>query len=151
MKDAISSKIRSVSEREFRIVLPSRDNNGHSLNKSVYSDYIKKMSDEFGGVTIHKAFGCGRKENKSASNPDPPLQCEENLVIEASLNSSKRQDIESGLRLMNRLGKNAQKRFGQWGVLVQSDTIEDVGFAEGNSKKYLGKKMRKDGFDFFEP
>lgn len=149
MTNPISSKIRSVSEREFRIILPIRDNKQHELKREVYEPYMKKMSDEFGGVTIYKAFGCARE--KPIHGEDNPLQCEENIVIESSFDTSDKRRIEKGLRVMNELGKKAQKKFGQWGVIVQSDVIEDVGMAHGDSVGSLPKKMRKENFDWFNP
>lgn len=69
-------KKKEVSERQFSIVLPKMDNEGHEISSKKIEQYARAVSNQFGGVTINtKTLGC------YISDEDKKLHCEENIQL----------------------------------------------------------------------
>ncbi len=68
-----------MAEREFRMILPKRDNLGHPINVQLLQGIVQEVADHFGGVTVLPVtLGCF----------DPgggrPLECEEGLMVDVT-------------------------------------------------------------------
>ena len=136
------------TEREFSIIIPKKDNEGHLINVERLRDYALDMSKQFGGVTVNpKVVGCGIHERTKK------LDCDESVYI-FSVRDIKKEDfgkadqiLEKDRKFMHGLARKAQKQFGQWGILTQEDIVQDNVFVMGKKRKKIGNVLwEKDVF-----
>jgi len=101
---------------QYRIILPKYDNEGHRIDTDVLRDFSKEVAQEFGGVTVTPTIlGC-------FIGDDGSLQCEENMMIEAS---SSEPDVDETLRqrfFMHQLADRSGEILGQETIMMQEES-----------------------------
>ena len=126
-----------TTEREFTIIIPHSDNDGHTISTDVAKRYARSMSKHFGGVTvIPHVLGC-------FVNDKNKLQCEENTMLTAARDSTDKIQFSKDRLFMAQLAKRAGEELGQESIMWNEDIIKDVDFIEGSYKKSLPYKLRE--------
>ena len=129
------------TEREFKVILPKYDNEGHRINTDELKSDALKMARHFGGVTVLPSIlGCYETNGE--------LQCEENMMLLSVRDSSDEGIMKKDRGFINSLAKDIGKRLGQESVFVEEDIIQDVSFVAGVRKESVPKIIREK--DFFK-
>lgn len=130
-------------EREFRIILPKFDNAGQRISTDVLRDYAQQVAKHFGGVDVFPAtLGC------YYSKQEQRLQCEENIVIEATRNDATPDEVTADTLWMHKLAGEAARQLGQEEVFLQQDTATRTSFVQGHRKQELPANMLES--DYFK-
>lgn len=133
---------REINDLEFNITVPKHDNSGNKIKPSEVAPVAKKLSREFGGVSINPSvLGCWE-------NDDDELMCEENMEISTSLDT---EDPDSPSRsraenIVESQAENIGDEFGQWAVMTSQEKTE-VEFVEGDFKEEVSAEKHEDVFD----
>ena len=127
-------------ESEYSMTLPKYDNSGRHVKPSILKKYAVKMAEQFGGVSvIPSILGCWVNDGK--------LQCEENIKLTSSVDSSNPEVHVNALRFVRSLAKQAGKDTGQDSIFVTDDALNDVMFVKGKYSPEL--PASKTGYDIF--
>ena len=137
-----------TQEREFKIILPKRDNDNRKIDPSAYTEFIGAINKRFGGsTTVPSVFGFFKHKGK--------LQGEENFVVTVARDFDKKplnkltpvqreKLITQDRSFMKRLANKAGKKFGQTSIFVQEARV-DSDEIKGKRKKtvpaVLGERL----------
>jgi len=129
------------TEREFKLVVPKFDNDGHRISTEKLKEIALEMSKHFGGVSVFpKVLGCW--EGKEG------LECEENALLVSARDSSDEKQFKDDMEFMKNLAKKVGNELGQEAVMLSEDIIKDVSFIAGLRKKEVPEAIREK--DFFK-
>jgi len=128
----------------FRIIVPKYSNAGERISTDVLAKYAKAIAEKFGGVTVYPStIGCWVTKDGS-------LQCEENIVIEADLETSelREEDVKEYEEFVKDIAKRIANDLGQEEVMYTIDVLEDVVSVKGKYRKRIPDHMKER--DFFK-
>jgi len=139
--------VSKKEEREYRLILPKWDNEGHKIKADVIRKYAREMSDRFGGVTIiPSVLGCWIDEEKN-------FVCEENVELVSGrdikdIPDGREKIFEEDREFIMKLGERAGRELGQYSVYVTENIVKDISEVPGEMKKRLSEE--KIGHKWFE-
>ena len=111
-----------MPSRQFKIILPKYDNEGHRIDTDVLRDFSKEIAQEFGGVTVTPTIlGC-------FSGEDGTLQCEENMMIEAVVIDKDMAAILDKRLFMFQVAQRSGLSLGQEAIMLQEETDTTTSF-----------------------
>ena len=123
-------------EREFRLILPKFDNDGHRLSVDSLSRYATKMAERFEGVTVEpEVLGCYQ------DGPQP--QCEENILAFAVALNRTQQQLRVDQEFMVHLATQAAQGFGQHQVFEQAIGDTHTTRVEGIRQQSVAPALRE--------
>lgn len=141
MADAITRRAGDINDREFRIVVPKFDNDGRKIKTSLIENIATRISERFGGVTVHPStLGCWKPD-------DGDLMCEENILFTTVRDSADNVPIAEDQAWFRKLAHDVGSDFGQFSVMVAEDIVETE-FITGEFEERLGEE--KVGRDVFK-
>lgn len=135
-----------MAEREFRIVIPKKDNAGNQISLRVLEDIVREISDRFGGATVYPTvLGCW--------NPGGgrPIECEENFVVDVTRSRDDQGRpasiglLEEDRRWFLDLARRVANQLGQEEVMAQEETDTRTTFVTGRRLESLPPGMLQRG------
>lgn len=136
------------TEREYKLILPKWDNEGHKIKPEIIERYARELSNRFGGVTIEPSLlGCWIDEKTK------DFVCEENLGLVSGRNiigipDGREKLFEEDAEFMKKLAERAGRDLGQYSVYITEDIVKDISEVKGEMKEELPKE--KLGQKWFE-
>lgn len=110
-------------EREWAIVLPTRDNSGHRIRSAVLEDIVRNWSEHFGGSTAWHTAGC--------YSTGEELQCEPGILVESVRTEATAADIAADERWVSRFAADIARLLGQQALFEQEVTGTRTTFRPG--------------------
>ncbi len=134
------------TEREYKLIIPKWDNEGHKIKSEVIEKYAGEMSDKFGGVSITPSvLGCWKDKGK--------IQCEENIELVSGRDipdttNGRSKIFEEDKKFLRKLAKQIGTDLGQDSIYVTEDIVKDISFIKGEYREKL--PPAKLGIKWFE-
>jgi hypothetical protein len=131
---------RPIPVTTYRVILPKRDNSGNRIDPKVLEKYALKMAEQFGGVTTTpRVLGCFKG--------DVGLECEENMLMESTVQEEGADSAILNRRFITRLGAEAGKELGQQCIYEVQRSEVETNCVPGQRKKSLPEsKLLEDPF-----
>lgn len=124
------------TEREFKLVLPKRDNSGVRIRTSVLTDIIRDVAEHFNGVSVvPTTLGCYRDSETQR------LQCEENLTVTVTRTQSSPDELRADHQFMLAVAHRAAKLFGQEAVMESENHGTHTIFVPGVRRQHLSSEL----------
>ena len=125
-------------EREFRMILPKFDNEGHRISTDVIKRFAVAMANRFGGITVlPTTLGC------YAIHRDGGLQCDENAVLESVRTDATQDQLQGDQDFMVGLAGQAARELGQESVFEQQETDTRTTFVPGQLRPAVPVGLRE--------
>lgn len=125
-------------EREFRVILPKFDNEGHRISTDVIKRFAVAMADRFGGITVlPTTLGC------YATARDHGLMCDENAILESVRTDATPEELAGDQQFMVGLAGQAARELGQEAVFEQQVSDTRTTFVPGQLRPSVPAALRE--------
>lgn len=117
-------------ERTFKLILPAMDNAGDPIRTDLLEQYVRDIAQHFGGATVYPvAAGCYLMGEQ--------LQCDQNIIIEATRPDADASTIASDTRWLEALAGQAGRQLGQESIFDQEERATETIFVPGHFQPSL--------------